>query len=205
MIATWWLVALVSGEASAGARVEAAWVLPTLRDPRLVEAFGGFGPHGGEVRAGWGGRWMDVGAGVGGAVANGRQLSADGRVSEDEERLEILPVSLDATLRLDVLPEGRQSVVPFVRAGVGALGWRDSWDDPGAERVVRGVRRGWQAGAGLALRLDAIDPDGASAAVAGSGIVDSWVVAEWRRAWTVQDAGLDFGRTAWRIALAVDW
>ncbi|MEN9786674.1 MAG: hypothetical protein RLZZ299_1938 [Pseudomonadota bacterium] len=199
------ILALGCGAARAGARAEAAWVLPTLKDPHLVDAFGTFGPHGGEVRAGWGARFVDVGVRLGGAVSSGRQVAADGRVSEDEEHLLIVPVAVDATVRLDLLPEGRQPVVPFVRAGLGGLAWRDSWDDPGVEQVVWGVRRGWEAGGGLALRLDAIDPEGASAAVAGSGILDSWIVAEWRRSWTVQDAGLDFGRSAWRLALAVDW
>jgi hypothetical protein len=185
---------------------ELAWGPETLADTRLVQVYGGSSPGTTRVSYGLGGKLWDVAARAGAVHRAGNQVAADGTASGEEATLWEVPLGLDATLRLDVLREGAQPLVPFAGAGAGYLLWREAWDDGGDENAtVVGGRRAWNLRAGAALRLDALDPGSASTLEASSGIRDSWLVGTWRRTTTLQDEGLDFSTTDWSVALRVDW
>ncbi len=193
---------------AAGFRQHAAlsWGPETLSDTALVQVYGASSPGTTRVAYGVGGKLWDLSAQAGAVHRAGYQVAADGSASREEATLWEVPLGLDATLRLDVLREGVQPLVPFVGAGAAGLLWREAWDDGQEESAsVVGGRAGWNVAAGAALRLDALDPNSASSLEAASGIRDSWIVGTWRRTTTLQDAGLDFSSTDWSIALRVDW
>jgi hypothetical protein len=193
---------------AAGFRQHAAlsWGPETLSDTALVQVYGASSPGTTRVAYGVGGKLWDLSAHAGAVHRAGYQVATDGSASRDEATLWEVPLGLDATLRLDVLREGVQPLVPFVGAGAAGLLWREAWDDGEEESAsVLGGRTGWNVAAGAALRLDALDPNSASSLEAMSGIRDSWIVGTWRRTTTLQDAGLDFSSTDWSVALRVDW
>ncbi len=185
---------------------ELSWGPETLTDTPLVQVYGASSPGTTRVAYGVGGKLWDVSARAGAVHRAGTQVAAAGRASSEEATLWEVPASFDATLRLDVLREGVQPLVPFAGAGAGYLLWREAWDDGGeVSETVVGGRPTWNVAAGAALRLDALDPASASSLEAAAGIRDSWLVGTWRRTTTLQDAGLDFSSTDWSVALRVDW
>ena len=203
------LTALAPLTAHAGGfrqHAELAWGPETLVDTRLEQVYGASSPGTTRLAYGVGGKLWDVSARAGAVHRAGYQVAADGSASSEEATLWQVPASIDASVRLDVLREGVQPLVPFVGAGAGGLLWREAWDDGQEETAsVVGGRASWNLLAGAALRLDALDPANASSLEAASGIRDSWLVGSWRRTTTLQEAGLDFSSTDWSVSLRVDW
>jgi hypothetical protein len=92
--------------------------------------------------------------------------SGTGALSGDQSNLKVVPLSLSAVYRFDVLLEQRKiPLVPFAKLGLDWAYWQNT-DGNGNIAAsggghARGGTWGWHAGGGVALMLDFIDPDAA--------------------------------------------
>ena len=66
----------------------------------------------------------------------GHRIDAAGNQSADDDTMQAVPFSVDATFRLDVLPE--QPIVPFAGFGYDYWLWEESWN-PGWPLLPRCV------------------------------------------------------------------
>jgi hypothetical protein len=108
------------------------------------------------------------------------RVSASGASSSQEDALNLYPVALDITGRLDVLPE--QPVVPFAGAGVDYFFWREVWEGSGGggDGTIKGGKPGWHQTYGAHILLDTFDQPRASRLQAVTGITDSYITVEYR-------------------------
>lgn len=106
---------------------------------------------------------FDVGVGVGYFEDQGwGRLPADNSVTADRTTFRIIPTSISATYRLDVLPNGfAMPIMPYVRASLERYNW---WTSGGAGGTSenggfkgRGATHGYSFSAGVALLLDLFD------------------------------------------------
>ena len=199
------VASLVAVPARAGGMlaIEAGGGPVTFAEPLFAGAFGDPAGVRGHAGVAWGTRQLQVGGTLGAAPLSGVQVAADGTPSAEPDALLLAPASVEATLRLDVLRAGMQPVVPFVRAGADAWGWWERWAEDGGERAAAGLATGTHLGAGLMLKLDLLDPAGASDLEASTGIRDTWLVAEWRRA-RVRDGDFDLSGDTWGVSFVLD-
>lgn len=121
-----------------GARLEHAWTLTT--------AFGTGG----------------VGLGAGYLAATGKGLYRDpdtGALLEsgDSTALHVIPAAVFASWRLDTVGRLRLPLAPYVRASLERYHWIVTGTNHGS---TTGATNGWSYTAGLALSLDALDPEG---------------------------------------------
>ena len=134
-------------------------------------------------------------------------LTADGTASVEHDMLTIIPITADATLKLDVLNE--QIIVPFGRAGGDYAMWKENWylpDGSNDESKRTGGKLGWHWAAGGLLRLDPLDRSAAEALEASSGIDNTYLAVEYRQTYMKHDANLlDFSGHEVTIGLKCDF
>jgi hypothetical protein len=152
--------------------------------------------------------WAELNLGVGLVRKTGEQVAADGTSSEEYAQLTLLPLTLDATGRLDFFYE--QPIVPFARLGGDMWLWREGWGSPDAEASVPydhigGGKYGWHYAAGLMLLLDSLDRDSANRFDATAGINDTYLIAEFRQTSMFNTTGLDFSGTEFSFGLKFDF
>lgn len=166
--------------------------------------------------------WHPLGSVLVGLTAGFWQTSGKGRldngtVSTDSATLNVAPIGAVATYRFDWAADRwiRFPFIPYAQAGVTRALWA-SFSGTGSvsKDSVRGGRgSGWTWGytgaLGLALNLDAIDPELAREAYLDTGIQRSTIFAEY--GWTQLD---NFGKKsgtlilsdrAWRFGLALEF
>lgn len=114
-------------------------------------------------------------------------ISGTTEKSEEKTSLWIMPMSLAAVLRVDVLAEElRVPLVPTFKLGFACALWSTS-NGSGTSRyetgdtsiLGRGTSYGWNLGLGLALRLDPIDRHAARQLDNSVGINHSYLFVEW--------------------------
>lgn len=127
----------------------------------------------------------------------GHRVDAAGNSSADDDTMQAIPFSVDATFRLDVLPE--QPIVPFAGFGYDYWLWEESWT--GGEKS--GGKSGTHTSMGVNVLLDIFQPGRASRLEASSGITDSYISIEWRKQ-SIGTSGLSFSGEAVMIGLKLD-
>lgn len=134
--------------------------------------------------------------------------------SSDETALRLIPFSLLAVYRFDLFAE-RWSVpvVPYAKAGFNYTLWKITDGNGEVATSVTGGRGsggtlGWQATAGLAFQLDALDPVSMRELDSESGLNHMYLFAEWSRI----DAGglglsnrLHVGDSTWSAGLLLEF
>jgi uncharacterized protein (TIGR03382 family) len=153
------------------------------------------------------GYWQNFGKGF---VAN------TGERSNDTALLDIIPFGAVLTYRFDRLTDlyPRFPIIPYVQAGLMSAFWA-SFNGTGAiskDPVGHGHGSGWTLGyttaLGVALALDAIDPDLSREAYQDTGLQRSSLFAEY--GWTRLDgfrngSSLVLSDRAWRFGIAVEF
>ena len=128
----------------------------------------------------------------------GHRIDAAGNASADDDTMQAVPFSVNATFRLDVLPE--QPIVPFAGVGYDYWLWEESWT--GGEKS--GGKSGTHTSMGVNVLLDIFQPGRASRLEASSGITDSYISIEWRKQSIGTGSGLSFSGEAVMIGLKLD-
>ncbi|MCB9778340.1 MAG: hypothetical protein H6742_07235 [Alphaproteobacteria bacterium] len=110
-------------------------------------------------------------------------LVADSGASSDQDSVFwTVPLTLNLTARLDVLPE--QWVVPYASFGGDYWFWREGWNESAdlTDRSgVGGGKYGYHYAFGGQVLLDIFEPKRASTAFSRLGIRDTYATVEWRR------------------------
>jgi len=108
------------------------------------------------------------------------RVSASGASSSQTDYLNLYPVAVDVTGRLDVLPE--QPVVPFAGVGRDYFFWREAWEGGGGSgnENISGGKSGWHTTYGAHILLDTFNGRRASKLQAVTGITDSYITVEYR-------------------------
>ena len=148
---------------------------------------------------------LEIKGSVGYFHGEGSRISASGAASSQENYLNLYPVALDATFRLDVLPE--QPVVPFAGAGVDYFFWREIWDGSGGggRENISGGKPGWHKTYGAHILLDTFNQRRASKLQAVMGITDSYLTVEYRSQEIGEElAGLKFSADTLTFGLKFD-
>lgn len=112
-----------------------------------------------------------IGVGIGYFSATAKAFDATGLGSRtaDDSTLKIIPLSLLAVYRFDMLYERRGiPLVPYAKLGLAYAYWQvtDGNDEIATDGIgaeARGGTLGWQGALGISLVLDFIDPDSARA------------------------------------------
>jgi len=203
------LIVLALGSPAALAQPPDSSVSP--QDPRWGVALGGgyFVPavDGFSDQYGSRGGWMPVLAlsyalvpsvwlqgDVGYWTAKGFALGAlTGRVSADQQRLSLLPVTVGAEYQVRFSRD--QFVVPFVAAGYRRVAYRLAVD---GDEDIRGGANGWVARSGVDLSLNPLDPSATAALAEEWGIARTSlrVEAHWAKVNASGTAGdVDLGGT----------
>jgi len=128
------------------------------------------------------GEFVEFSGGVGYLSAEGSLVDENGKSSSESDCLHVLPFSGNITLRGDFVHEW--PLVPYTSVGGDYWLWRESWEvnpDVGGADTVTGGKPGWHWAAGVQFLLDVLEPKRASKLEAGTGIRDTYVVAEYRQ------------------------
>jgi|GEM_PF-863360 len=127
------------------------------------------------------GRMLQFSVGGGFYRKRGTLLTASGVASEQTDTLYAVPLTANATLRLDVLKN--QPLVPYVTGGGDMWLWHEGWaiDAAGTKTSMGGGKWGYHYGVGGQLLLDIFEPDRAQMAEARLHIKDTYLTGEWRR------------------------
>jgi len=172
----------------------------TLSDPNINQVFGDTGHD--IVWLKYGVTAFDL-IGLTGSAGyyknTGKRVDIDGNKSAEEDTLKAYPLAVDATFRLDVLPE--QFVVPFVGFGYDYWFWSEEWTGGGS---LSGSKSGTHTTVGAHILLDVFQPERASRLQVGSGITDTYITVQWRKQLIGDDAGLSFSGDALTIGLKLD-
>jgi hypothetical protein len=133
--------------------------------------------------------------------ATGKLVDTDGAQSAQDDKIVAVPFMLNATFRLDVLPE--QVIVPFAGIGYDYWLWKESWDGGGS---VSGGKSGMHTTYGAHLLLDIFQPARASRLEASTGITDSFITVEYRTQTIGEDqGGLVFSGDVLTFGLKLDY
>jgi hypothetical protein len=133
--------------------------------------------------------------------ATGKLVDADGVKSAQDDKIVAIPFMLNATFRLDVLPE--QVIVPFAGVGYDYWMWKESWDGGDS---VSGGKSGMHTTYGAHLLLDIFQPARASRLEASTGITDSFITVEYRTQTIGEDqGGLLFSGDVLTFGLKLDY
>lgn len=170
-------------------------------DPNFTTIYGSTAPAF-ELTAGpqlW--RYGEIDLGIGIIPKKGNTVDSSGASSKEEVRLDLLPLSLSATLRAHILDE--QPVVPYASVGLDYVFWFEQPLDELGARVKgdgrKGGKMGWHWAVGGNILLDIFGPRRASQLEATTGINDTWLVIEYRRSYIGQNTtGLDL--SGWSIS-----
>lgn len=150
--------------------------------------------------------YAQLGFGLGFYRKKGTLLTTTGESSAQDDVFFALPVTMNLTLRLDVIDE--QVLVPYVTAGGDAWFWREQWtvDAEGTKEGIGGGKWGYHYGLGGQLLLDVFDRGRAGLAFSRAGIRDSYVTAEWRRQEVgVFQEGIDLSSSQFTIGLGIHY
>lgn len=177
----------------------------TLADPYVQDVFGKWNIY---LRADYGltTRYFEFGVGTGLLQKKGYLIGADGSTSNEDDKLTIVPINVDARLRLDFFHE--QILVPFGGAGGDYWMWKEKWwvADTSDDDRRSGGKLGWHWDAGAWLRLDPLDPKAASSIEATAGIDDSFLTFELRKTYMQHSAKLlDLSDTEFTLGLKCDF
>jgi hypothetical protein len=182
----------------------------TLADPVLGAFYGDEATEMLEFEYGITSKFFDVTLGVGLFQELGfRRGVLDGAASGEHEMFTMYPINVNVTGRLELMKGDVQPIVPFGRIGVDMTPWRSNWyvDASDERAAISGGDFGWHWAAGAALRLDALDPTAASELEARTGIVDTWLVWEWRDTTMTATGspGFDLSTAGWTLGLKLDF
>lgn len=158
-------------------RAGPAW----LADEHLQDVFGETAPF---LRGEYGvtTRLVELGVGTGFLRKKGFLLDASGEPSDEWDKLTVVPLTADLSLRLDFFPE--QLVVPYGRVGADYWFWWEKWyvyEGSEADDARRGGKPGWHWAVGGHVLLDPLDKRAASRMRAVSGIDDTFLTVEYRQ------------------------
>lgn len=98
---------------------------------------------------------------------------SDQTSSTEHDMLSILPVSLQATVRLDVF--NQQPIIPFVSGGIDYWLWRENWEISDVDDEQGGGKTGFHYTVGAEILLDSFDPSSASLLDVRYGIQDTYL------------------------------
>ncbi len=152
-------------------------------------------------------RVLEFDGGVGLMRRSGNPVGElDGGTSTESSRINLLPLSISATARLELLRE--QWVVPFAKVGADYWAWmeqKDVGDGYLLGERFSGGKPGVHWGYGVDLLLDPLGRSRASQAEARWGIRDTYLVIEYAE-YRMSDGnqGLDFANTALNFGLKID-
>ena len=145
----------------------------------------------------------EINAGVGWYNKAGYLMGEDGTLATaQDDRMQVIPVTLSGTLRLDVLRE--QPIVPTATIGGDYWIWRELYDSGDSKAHVGGGKTGWHYGFGLQILLDTFDQRQASLFEARSGVRDSYIVAEYRVQTIEPDSGISFSADSVTVGIKVN-
>jgi len=130
----------------------------------------------------------------------GSRVDASGVQSAEDDTMLAIPLTVDATFRLDVLPE--QLIVPFAGIGYDYWLWQESWK---GGNKIQGGKKGTHTTVGAHFLLDIFQPGRASRLEAGTGITDTFITVEWRQQIVGEDSGgLTFSGDVISVGLKLD-
>lgn len=153
---------------------DGAWEIGATLDWRIWHAFGEF----------------SMGMGAARWTKEGQSLTLTGATTADTTSLSIVPISIDAVYRFDVLAERYDfPLIPYVRGGVVyALWWMENGlgnlsrtTIGGTEYVGRGGTGGFYGTVGLRLLLDVFEPQSARSFDIEMGVNHSYLFAEYKK------------------------
>ena len=151
-------------------------------------------------------RSLELDAGIGLLRESDPAVGADsGEESGYTTRLSLLPVSLSATVRLDLFDN--QPIVPFATAGLDYWLFTEQLNTGDGYLMgssTNGGKPGYHYGFGANLLLDIFSKERASRAEARWGIQDSYLVVEYRIQEMLSEDGLDFGGSVLSAGLKID-
>jgi uncharacterized protein (TIGR03382 family) len=183
-----------------GRTFEARYGDMSLEDPSIQQIFG---------ESGHGVFWLKYGitlfdlAELTGSMGyykdSGKRVDIDGNQSAEKDTLKVVPFAIDATFRLDVLPE--QPIVPFAGIGYDYWLWSEEWTGGGS---MDGGKSGTHTTVGAHILLDVFQPSRASRLKAATGITDSYITVEWRKQVVGDDSGLSFSGDVLTLGLKLD-
>ncbi len=198
--------------------------------PGIDNAFSGHSPYAdvmkdGDLGFGFSVDWriwhafgeFAAGLGIGRWSHQGTALLTDGSASNDKTQLTIIPLTLDAVYRFDILAERYEfPIVPYARVGaVYGLWWmldgvnNISTYTTKAGKSVRAIggTGGLQGTIGLRLLLDVFEPGAARSFDIEMGVNHSYLFAEVQKLW-LNDFGssksIDLSDTVLAFGLAFD-
>ena len=185
-----------------GGSFEARYSSLEFSDENLTQVFGSKGHNA---------LWLEMGptffelveltGALGYYAETGSRVDAEGNRSAEDDTMLAIPLTVDATFRLDVLPE--QLIVPFVGIGYDYWLWQESWT---GGNKVQGSKTGTHTTMGAHLLLDLFQPRRASRLEASSGITDTFITIEYRSQVIGEEAdGLTFSADAVSIGLKLDY
>lgn len=163
-------------------------------------------------------RFLSADARVGVMRKQGDQVSTTGTTSTSSTRMNVLPLGVGATLRLDpFLPRWRlgpddyvgMPIVPWVSGSLDYYPWLerqgalDVEDLTSFERTAGG-KAGYSWAVGGDVLLDWMDPKRASLAEARWGIVDTYLTVSYRQSSLFNDEGLSFAGSTLSFGLKID-
>ena len=134
--------------------------------------------------------------------------------SSDETALRLIPLSLLAVYRFDVLADRwNVPLVPYAKAGLNYTLWKVTDGNGDVATLTTGGRGsggtlGWQATAGLAFQMDTLDAASMRELDGDSGLNHMYVFAEWSR---IDASGLGFsnrlrvGDSTWSAGLLLEF
>ena len=185
-----------------GGSFEARYSSLEFSDENLTQVFGSKGHNA---------LWLEMGptffelveltGALGYYAETGSRVDSEGNRSAEDDTMLAIPLTVDATFRLDVLPE--QLIVPFVGIGYDYWLWQESWT---GGNKVQGSKTGTHTTMGAHLLLDLFQPRRASRLEASSGITDTFITIEYRSQVIGEEAdGLTFSADAVSIGLKLDY
>ena len=185
-----------------GGSFEARYSSMELSDENLTQVFGSKGHNA---------LWLEVGptffelieltGALGYYSETGSRVDVDGNRSAEDDTMLAIPLTVDATVRLDVLPE--QLIVPFVGIGYDYWLWQESWT---GGNKVQGSKTGTHTTMGVHVLLDLFQPSRASRLEASSGITDTFITVEYRTQVIGEEAdGLTFSADVVSVGLKLDY
>lgn len=163
-------------------------------------------------------RFLSADARMGLMRKQGDQVTTDGGSSTSGTRMNVLPLSVGATLRLDpFLPRPRlgdgsyvgMPIVPWVSGSLDYYPWIERKGSLDVENLTSferasGGKAGYSWAVGGDILLDWMDPKRASLAYARWGIVDTYLTVSYRQSTLFEDEGLSFAGNTLSFGLKID-
>ncbi|MFT5585198.1 MAG: MYXO-CTERM domain-containing protein [Cognaticolwellia sp.] len=163
-------------------------------------------------------RFLSADARLGLMRKQGNQVSTTGSESTSSTRMNVLPLGVGATLRLDpFIPRWKlgpdqyvgMPIVPWIGASLDYYPWLERSGALDVENLTAfertaGGKAGYSWAVGGDLLLDWMDPKRASLAQARWGIVDTYLTVSYRQSTLFSDEGLSFAGGTLSFGLKID-